>query len=246
MSLIDLSGRVALVTGGGRGIGAAIARGLGEAGAAVAVNYISNRTTAEAVVADITQAGGQAAAFQADVADADAVTGMVAAVADNLGAIDILVANAGIAPRQAMEETSEADFNNVLQVNLTSAFLCCKAVLPDMRKRGWGRLIFVTSGAAYNGGRVGLHYSAAKGGMESLARAYAQRLVGEGVTANCVAPAIVQTDMSTTADPANPVFSPPVGRSGHVDEVAMAAVMLAANGYMTGQTIHLNGGLYFN
>lgn len=246
MSLIDLSGRVALVTGGGRGIGAAIARGLAEAGAAVAVNYISNRTTAEAVVADITQAGGQAAAFQADVADGEAVSGMVAAVADSLGAIDILVANAGIAPRQAMEETSEADFNNVLQVNLTSAFLCCKAVLPDMRKRGWGRLIFVTSGAAYNGGRVGLHYSAAKGGMESLARAYAHRLVGEGVTANCVAPAIVQTDMSTTADPANPVFSPPVGRSGHVDEVAMAAVMLAANGYMTGQTIHLNGGLYFN
>jgi 3-oxoacyl-[acyl-carrier protein] reductase len=236
--LIDLRGRVALVTGGGRGIGAAIARALAEAGAAVAVNHVSNQTTAEAVVADITQAGGQAAAFH--------VAGMTAAIADSLGAIDILVANAGIAPRQAIEEISEADFNNVLQVNLTSAFLCCQAVLPDMRKRGWGRLIFVTSGAAYNGGRVGLHYSAAKGGMESLARAYALRLVDEGVTANCVAPAIVQTDMSTTADPANPVFSPPVGRSGHVDEVAMAAVMLAANGYMTGQTIHLNGGLYFN
>lgn len=246
MPLIDLTGRVALVTGGGRGIGAAISRGLAEAGAAVAVNYVSNQTAAETVVADITQAGGQAAAFRADVADAEAVTAMVAGVADSLGPVDILVANAGIAPRQAMAETSEADFNNVLQVNLTSAFLCCQAVLPEMRQRGWGRLIFVTSGAAYNGGRVGLHYSAAKGGMESLSRAYALRLVGEGVTANCVAPAIVQTDMSTTSDPANPVFSPPVGRPGHVDEVAMAAVMLAANGFMTGQTVHMNGGLYFN
>jgi 3-oxoacyl-[acyl-carrier protein] reductase len=244
--LIDLKGRVALVTGGGRGIGAAIAHGLAEAGAAVAVNYVANQNTAEAVAADITNAGGRAVAFKADAADGDAVTGMTTAIADSLGPVDILVANAGIAPRQEMDETSEADFNNVLQVNLTSAFLCCQAVVPNMRKRGWGRLIFITSGAAYNGGRVGLHYSAAKGGMESLARAYARRLVGEGVTANCVAPAIVQTDMSTTADPANPVFSPPVGRSGHVDEVAMAAVMLAANGYMTGQTIHLNGGLYFN
>jgi 3-oxoacyl-[acyl-carrier protein] reductase len=244
--LIDLKGRVALVTGGGRGIGAAIAHGLAEAGAAVAVNYVANQNTAEAVAADITNAGGRAMAFKADAVDGDAVTGMTTAIADSLGPVDILVANAGIAPRQEMDETSEADFNNVLQVNLTSAFLCCQAVVPNMRKRGWGRLIFITSGAAYNGGRVGLHYSAAKGGMESLARAYARRLVGEGVTANCVAPAIVQTDMSTTADPANPVFSPPVGRSGHVDEVAMAAVMLAANGYMTGQTIHLNGGLYFN
>ncbi|NKB49581.1 MAG: SDR family NAD(P)-dependent oxidoreductase [Alphaproteobacteria bacterium] len=244
--MIDLTGRVALITGGGRGIGAAVARGLAEAGAVVAVNYVSNRAAAETVVVDITQAGGQAAAFQADVADGEAVTAMVAAVGDSLGPVDILVANAGVAPRQAMEETSEDDFNNVLQVNLTSAFLCSQAVLPKMRQRGWGRLIFVTSAAAYNGGRVGLHYSASKGGMESLSRAYALRLVGEGVTANCLAPAIVQTDMGDTSDPDNPVFSPPVGRSGHVDEVAMAAVMLAANGYMTGQTLHMNGGLYFN
>ena len=246
MPLVDLTGRVALVTGGGRGIGAAIACGLAEAGALVAVNYVSNRTAAETVVADIKQTGGQAAAFQTDVADAEAVTAMVAAIDDSLGPVEILVANAGIAPRQTVEETSEEDFNNVLQVNLTSAFLCCQAVLPEMRQRGWGRLIFVTSAAAYNGGRVGLHYSASKGGMESLSRAYALRLVDEGVTSNCLAPAIIQTDMGDTAEPDGPVFSPPVGRSGHVDEVAMAAVMLAANGYMTGQTIHMNGGLYFN
>ncbi|MGB0573078.1 MAG: SDR family oxidoreductase [Alphaproteobacteria bacterium] len=100
-------------------------------------------------------------------------------------------------------------------------------------------------GAAHNGGRVGLHYSASKGGMEALARAYALRLVEEGVTANSVSPALIHTDMTSTATPEQQVFSPPVGRMGHVDNVASAVVMIAGNGCMTGQTVHMNGGLYF-
>lgn len=246
MSSRDLTGRVALVTGGSRGIGAAIARRLSDAGAAVGVNYVSNEDAAMATVAEIEGAGGVAVPLRADVSDADDVARMSDAITKGIGPVDILVANAGIAPRQAMEDMTEQDFNNVLQANLTSAFLCSQAVVPGMRARSWGRLIYITSGAAYNGGRVGLHYTAAKGGMEALARGYALRLMSEGITANCIAPVIVSTDMNAEVPKENPVFTPPVGRPGHVDEVADGAVMLAANGYMTGQTLHMNGGLYFN
>jgi len=242
---MDLSGRVALVTGGGRGIGAAISHALAAAGTAVAVNYVSNANSARDTAAAITDAGGRAAIVQGDVTVNDDVMRMVAETEAELGPVDILVANAGIGIRQTIEETTEDDFNHVLQANLTSAFLCSQAVVAGMRERRWGRLIYITSGAAHNGGRVGLHYSASKGGMEALARAYALRLVEEGVTANSVSPVLIRTDMTSTATPEQQVFSPPMGRMGHVDEVAMATVMLAANGYMTGQTVHMNGGLYF-
>tara|TARA_R110002110_G_scaffold2756_1_gene13339 strand:+ start:86467 stop:87207 length:741 start_codon:yes stop_codon:yes gene_type:complete len=245
MEAMDLSGRVALVTGGGRGIGAAISHALAAAGAAVAVNYVLNADSARETAAAIADAGGRAAIVQGDVTVNDDVMRMVAETEAELGPVDILVANAGIGIRQTIEETTEDDFNHVLQANLTSAFLCSQAVVAGMRARGWGRLIYITSGAAHNGGRVGLHYSASKGGMEALARAYALRLVEEGVTANAVSPVLIRTDMTATATPEQQVFSPPVGRMGHVDEVAATVVMLARNGYMTGQTVHLNGGLYF-
>ncbi|MBT5570379.1 MAG: SDR family NAD(P)-dependent oxidoreductase [Alphaproteobacteria bacterium] len=246
MKAMDLTGRVALVTGGSRGIGAATAILLAEAGAAVGVNYVANEEAAASTVAAIEAAGGTAIAVRGDVTDKDAVTLMTGTVEDRLGPIDILVASAGISQRLEMEETTEEDFNNILQANLTSAFLCSQAVIPGMRERGWGRLIYVSSGAAYNGGRVGIHYSAAKGGMEALCRAYALRMMEEGVTANCVAPIMIETDMSSTATEKNKRFSPPVGRGGHVDEVSTAVLMLATNAYMTGQTVHMNGGLYFN
>ena len=246
MKAMDLSGRVALVTGGSRGIGAASAILLAEAGAAIGVNYVANENAAAKTVASIEAAGGSAIAVRGDVTDGDAVKMMTAAVEDQLGPIDILLANAGISQRLEMEETTEEDFNNILQANLTSAFLCSQAVIPGMRARGWGRLIYVSSGAAYNGGRVGVHYSAAKGGMEALCRAYALRMMEEGVTANCVAPVMIETDMSSTATETNKRFWPPVGRGGHVDEVSTAVLMLATNAYMTGQTVHMNGGLYFN
>ncbi len=246
MKVMDLSGRVALVTGGSRGIGASCAEALADAGAAVGVNYVSNEDAALKTVAAIEKSGGKAIPVRGDVTDQDAVSRMVGTVGERLGPVDILVANAGILKRQDIEETSEEDFTEILHANLTSSFLCAQAVLPSMRKRGWGRLIFVTSGAAYNGGRVGLHYSAAKGGMEGLSRAYARRLFEDGVTSNCVAPTLIETDATRTAHKDNPVFSPPIGRTGHVDEVASAVVMLASNAYMTGQTVHMNGGLYFN
>ena len=172
MSLIDLSGRVALVTGGSRGIGRAIAVGLAEAGADVAINYVANETAATGALSAVKAAGQRGMAIRADVADAAAVTAMVEEIEAALGPIDIRVNNAGIATPRAIEETSEADFVQTLTVNLTSSFLCSQAVLPGMRARKWGRLIFITSGAAHSGGRVGVHYSASKGGQEGLARAY--------------------------------------------------------------------------
>ena len=181
MKVFDLSGRVALVTGGSRGIGAACALLLAEAGAAIGVNYVSNEKAALKTVAKIEKLGGKAIPVRGDVTDRDAVALMTGTVEEHLGPIDILVANAGISQRQEMEETTEEDFNMILQANLTSAFLCSQAVIPGMRKRGWGRLIYVSSGAAYNGGRVGVHYSAAKGGMEALCHAYALRMMEEGL-----------------------------------------------------------------
>lgn len=246
MEAMDLSGRVALVTGGSRGIGAAIAVILAEAGAAVGVNYVSNEEAAAETVAKIEKLGGKAIPVRGDVSDKDAVALLTGTVEEHLGPIDILVANAGVAERLEMEETTEEDFNEALHTNLTSAFLCSQAVIPGMRKRKWGRLIYVSSGAAYNGGRVGIHYTAAKGGMEAMARGYALRLMEEGVTSNCVAPIMIETDMSSTATEKNKRFFPPVGRGGHVDEVSTAVLMLATNAYMTGQTVHMNGGIYFN
>ena len=244
MSAIDLSGRVALVTGGSRGIGRAIAVCLAEAGADVAINYVANETAATGALSAVRGTGRHGMAIRADVADAAAVATMVGEISETLGPIDILVNNAGIATPRAIEETTEADFIHTLSVNLTSSFLCSQAVLPGMRGRKWGRLIFITSGAAHSGGRVGVHYSASKGGQEGLARAYANRLIEEGITSNCVAPIQVATDMSPPD--VKPKWGLPMGRKGDADEVAIAAVMLAGNGYMTGQTIHVNGGAYFS
>ena len=244
MTAIDLSGRVALVTGGSRGIGRAIAVGLAEVGADVAINYVANETAATGALSAVKAAGQRGIAVRADVSDATAVAEMITEVELSLGPIDILVNNAGIATPRAIEETTEEDFVHTLHVNLTSSFLCSQAVLPGMRRRKWGRLIFITSGAAHSGGRVGIHYSASKGGQEGLARAYANRLIGEGITSNCVAPIQVATDMSPPD--VVPKFGLPMGRKGDAEEVAVAAVMLAGNAYMTGQTIHVNGGSYFN
>jgi 3-oxoacyl-[acyl-carrier protein] reductase len=244
VSAIDLSGRVALVTGGSRGIGRAIAARLAEAGADVAINYVANETAAIGALSAVRGEGRRGIVVQADVADAAAVERMIAKAEAALGPIDILVNNAGIATPRAIEETTEDDFVHTLHVNLVSSFLCSQAVLPGMRARKWGRLIFVTSGAAYSGGRVGVHYSASKGGQEGLARAYANRLIEEGITSNCVAPIQVATDMSPPG--VQPKWGLPMGRKGDVDEVAVAAVMLAGNGYVTGQTIHVNGGAYFH
>jgi 3-oxoacyl-[acyl-carrier protein] reductase len=188
----DLAGRVALVTGGGRGIGKAGALTLAEAGAEVAVNYRERADAAEVTAEQIRRLGRRVAVFQADVARAPEVERLVDAVARALGPVDILVNNAGIAEPCELEQLSEEVFARTLAVNLTSAFLCSQAVLPGMRARGFGRIVNISSGAARGAGVVGVHYNASKAGLEGLTRGYAARVVQDGVTVNAVAPTLVR------------------------------------------------------
>jgi 3-oxoacyl-[acyl-carrier protein] reductase len=239
----DLNGRIALVTGGSRGIGAAIATALAEAGAAVAVNYRERAGDADAVVAKIMEMGGRAVAVAADVSQAAAAAKMVEQVTSELGPIDILVNNAGIAIVRGIDDLTEADFDRTITVNLKSAFLCTQAVVPAMRAKKWGRIVNISSGAARGAGAIGVHYNASKAGMEGLTRGYAARLVKEGITVNAVAPSLIETDMMRgRSDLARNI---PLGRMGHPDEVAQAVLMVVGNAYMTGQTIILNGGMAF-
>ena len=242
-ALGDFDGRVALVTGASRGIGKAIALALAERGAKVAVNFHSGARDADAVAAAIQRIGGQALTVGADVSVRAAVDAMVATVAAELGSIELLVNNAGIAIRRGVEDLSEADFDRTIAVNLKSAFLCTQAIVPGMRERHWGRIVNISSGAARGTGVVGIHYNASKAGLEGLTRGYAARLAPHGITVNAVAPSLIETEM-TQALPADNAARIPVGRMGTVEEVAQAVVMVMANSYMTGQTVSVDGGRY--
>jgi 3-oxoacyl-[acyl-carrier protein] reductase len=239
----DLNGHVALVTGASRGIGAAVALMLAEAGAAIAVNYRERADGAEAVVAKIKAMGGRATAIAADVSQSADVTAMVERATKALGAIDILVNNAGMAIVRGIDELTEAEFDLTISVNLKSAFLCTQAVLPAMRARKWGRIVNISSGAARGAGAIGVHYNASKAGMEGMTRGYAARLVKEGITVNAIAPSLIETDMMRgRTDLARNI---PLGRMGHAEEVAQSVLMVLGNDYMTGQTVLLNGGMTF-
>jgi 3-oxoacyl-[acyl-carrier protein] reductase len=240
----SLQGRVALVTGGSRGIGAAIVRSLAQAGAAVAINYRERDRDANALVKAIAEAGGRVVAIAADVSRSEAVTQMFHRVKSDLGPVDILINNAGIAITRGIEDLSEADFDQTIAVNLKSVFLCTQAVLPTMRAKGWGRIVNISSGAARGAGSIGPHYNASKAGIEGLTRGYAARLVKEGITVNAVAPSLIETDMMKGQQ--NLVSRIPMGRFGHADEVAQAVMMLLDNPYMTGQTVAMSGGMAFN
>ncbi|MGH8708875.1 MAG: SDR family NAD(P)-dependent oxidoreductase [Burkholderiales bacterium] len=241
----DLSGRTALVTGASRGIGKAIALALAQAGANVAVNYLARKPQAEQAVKAIEKLGRKAAALQADVSDAKAVASLVQRAESALGPIDILINNSGIALRRGLDDLTEEDFDRTIAVNLKSAFLCMQAVLPGMRARGWGRIINISSGAARGAGSIGAHYNASKAGMEGLTRGYAARLAKAGVTVNAVSPSLIDTDMMA-GQRKEAEARIPVGRLGTGEEVAAVVLMVAANAYVTGQTVEVNGGLHFN
>lgn len=240
----NLRNRVALVTGGSRGIGRAVALALAATGADVAVNYRDRAAEALQVVEAVRSQGCRAIAVQADVSDSGQVTGMAARIGVELGAVDVLVNNAGIAIIRGVDELTEADFDLTLAVNLKSAFLCTQAVLPGMRARRWGRIVNISSGAARGAGGIGVHYNASKAGMEGLTRGYAARLVKEGITVNAVAPSLIDTEMMH-ARRDQYVARIPLGRMGTPEEVAQAVVMVIGNEYMTGQTVQLNGGTHF-
>ena len=239
----DLKNRVALVTGGSRGIGAGIAVALASAGADVAVNYREQGAAAQSVCAEITAIGRKAIAVQADVSRAQEITRMVSELESSLGPVDILVNNAAIAKPRPFEEITETEWDEILRVNLKSVFLVTQAVIAGMRKRKWGRIINLSSVAAQTGGAVGAHYAASKAGIIGLTHSCASSFIKDGITVNAIAPALIETDMVTS----NPNASPrliPMGHFGKVDDVASIAVMLASNEYITGQTISVNGGWY--
>jgi 3-oxoacyl-[acyl-carrier protein] reductase len=244
MPVDTLRGRTALVTGGSRGIGAAISRALAEAGAAVAINYRERSGEAAKLAEELRKTGVSVITAQADVSLANAVSKMVEVVQSKLAPIDILINNAGIAITRGIDDLSETDFDQTIATNLKSTFLCTQAVLPTMRAKKWGRIVNISSGAARGAGAIGPHYNASKAGVEGLTRGYAARLVKEGVTVNAVAPSLIETDMMKGQK--NLVSRIPLGRFGKADEVAKAVMLLVDNPYMTGQTIAMSGGMAFN
>jgi 3-oxoacyl-[acyl-carrier protein] reductase len=225
MASDGLAGRTALITGGSRGIGAAISRRLAEAGAAIAINYRERAEPAESLADELRKQGATVITVPADVSQTDDVRKMVAIT-------------------RGIETLSEADFDLTIAVNLKSVFLCTQAVLPMMRAKNWGRIINISSGAARGAGAIGPHYNASKAAVEGLTRGYAARLVKEGITVNAVAPSLIETDMMSGQEKL--VSRIPLGRFGTPDEVAKAVMMLVDNPYMTGQTVAMSGGMSFN
>lgn len=241
----DLNGKVALVTGSSRGIGRAIALALADAGADIAVNFLSRSAEAQAVELEIRQSGRRSVSIQADVSSSTHVEQLIRSIEEKLGFIDVLVNNAGVSRVQPIEVITERDWDEVLAANLRSCFLMTQAVLPGMRARQWGRIVNLSSVAAQIGGVVGPHYAASKAGILGLTHFYASRLAKEGITVNSIAPALVETEMVTSNPNARPSLIP-AGRYGIPSEVAEVAVMLAKNGYINGQTINVNGALFMS
>jgi 3-oxoacyl-[acyl-carrier protein] reductase len=241
----DLNGLVALVTGGDRGIGRAVSLALAEAGADIAVNYHNREREAEGVCSQVESYGRRCVIARADVAVADDVTRMVKTIEEALGAVTILVNNAGIARPRDLKEITETDWDETIDVNLKSVFLVTQAVLPTMRAAKWGRIVNMSSAAAQLGGIIGPHYTASKAGILGLTHAYASLLAGEGITVNAIAPALIETEMIAGNPRARPERIP-VGRFGTTEEVAQVVLMLVRNGYITGQTISVNGGAYMS
>ena len=245
----ELAGKVALVTGGARNIGRAIACALAAGGAAVMVNTLSSREDAEQTVAQIRSAGGRAALHLADVTDADAVGAMVEAAVGEFGSLDLLVNNAAIRAETALGEMRLEDWRRVLSTVLDGALLCAQACLPHMIRARGGSVINIGGMTAHKGAAGRAHVVTAKAGLAGMTRALALELAPHGITVNCVVPGTIETLRGLPGAPERPAHRqalPPVGRRGEPDEVAAAVRFLCGPGsrYITGQSLHVNGGGY--
>jgi 3-oxoacyl-[acyl-carrier protein] reductase len=241
---ISLAGRVALVTGGSGGIGRAITLALSAAGASVAIGYGASDAAAHQLAGQITAAGGRAAALSADLAYAAEVVRLAEEAEDAFGPVDVLVNNAGVGRRQPLESIAIADFDEMIAVNLRAPFLLAQRLLPGMAGRGFGRVLFMSSVAAFTGGIVGPHYAASKAGLHGLTHSLAARFARSGVTVNAIAPALITETAMLPGDPEELHQRVPVGRLGRPAEVADLTLAVLRNPYLTSQVICLDGGIY--
>ncbi|WP_100638412.1 3-oxoacyl-[acyl-carrier-protein] reductase [Marinobacter salexigens] len=244
----DLKGKIAIVTGGSRGIGRHIALQLAQRGADVAINYRSRASDADAVIKELEAIGVRALAIQADLSKMPEARSMIKEVHDTWGRIDILVNNAGITRDRSMRKLTDDDWNEVLDTNLGSVYATCSEVLNIMLEQKYGRIINITSfvGQAGNFGQA--NYAASKGGIIAFTKTLALEAAKHNVTVNAIAPGFTETEMLAQV-PANIreqiISRVPMGRFGQPEEIARAVVFLAAEGdYITGQQINVNGGVY--
>jgi 3-oxoacyl-[acyl-carrier protein] reductase len=240
---MELAGRVALLTGASGGIGQALGRRLIAAGVKTAFSYGRHADEAERLVAEAADAGVTAVALPADLADPEAPARLADAATETLGGpIDLLIPNAGHSDQRAYTEVDLETWERTIAVNLRAPFLLAQRVLPGMAERGYGRVLFMSSIAAFTGGIVGAHYAASKAGLHGLTHFLAARVAGQGVTVNALAPALVEDTrmLPDTADPR----ALPVGRFGRPEEVADLAMAVLRNGFVTNQVLSVDGGAY--
>lgn len=245
----SLKGRVAVVTGGSRGIGRAIALRLAESGADVALIYAGNQAAADETAQQVRELGVRAMAVQCDVSDAQQAAAAIKQVRAELGPIDILVNNAGITRDGISLRMKPGDFRRVIDVNLTGAFLMAQAAMSDFVRRRSGRIINISSASGLMGNAGQANYSAAKAGMIGLTKTLARELAGRGVTVNAVAPGFVKTEMTAAMNEAalsEGLKSVPMSRMAEPEEIAEAVAFLASDraAYITGTVLSVNGGLY--
>lgn len=244
-----LGGKVALVTGGSRGIGRAVCENLGYLGAKVIINYVSRLEEAEFTAKSIRSFSGRAEVLQFDVSDAEAVKVALDQVFHEDGQIDILVNNAGITQDGLLMRMKDSSWDAVIDTNLKGAFNCIRAVSPKMMKKRWGRIINISSVVGFSGHAGQINYSSAKAGLIGMTKSAALELASRGITVNAVAPGFIETDMTAGLSPeltADIMKKIPMDRMGKSEDVATAVSFLVseAASYITGQCLHVNGGLY--
>jgi 3-oxoacyl-[acyl-carrier protein] reductase len=246
--MAEKNARIALVTGGARGIGRAIAVELGKRGFAVAVNYNNSAVAAEELCAELSQEGVTARAFKANVSKGDEVSALFKSISDSMGSVQVLVNNAGITRDNLLMRMKEEEWSGVIAANLNSAFYCTKEAIRGMVKARWGRVVFISSVVGLTGNAGQANYAATKAGLIGFAKSVAREYAGKGVTANVIAPGFIETDM--TKDLSENIRTAmlqqiPVGRVGRPEDVARAVGFFASdeNEYLTGQVLAVDGGM---